>query len=102
MTPEKQRIVIAEACPTAAYQDEEGEWRLRRSRRQRFDPLNDLNAMHEVEKTLKTGASINEDTEARNYRCNLRAICGFDGAYTATAAQRAEAFLDVLKKRRGA
>lgn len=60
------------------------------------DYLNDLNAMHEAEKTLKDKSEILHHTEQFIYRRHLVAICGKGGAYVATAAQRAEAFLKTL------
>jgi hypothetical protein len=85
MTPEAQRIAIAEACG----------WRTKRS--VTFDPsgtilpfsgppaypdyLNDLNAMHEAEKMLKT---------VDNYDTRI---------YTrSTAVEHAQAFLKVIGK----
>lgn len=52
MTPEAQRIAIAEACPEVCYQNEAGDWMLRGAINECFDPLTDLNAMRAVEETL--------------------------------------------------
>ena len=96
MNPEKQRIAIAEACGWKVHPKD------------RFivippnspnsvqplytlpDYLNDLNALHEAEKTLKVKIEYYE---------HLRDVCGRDSvgsAFTATAPQRAEAFLKTL------
>lgn len=100
MKPEEQRIAIAKACgwnhwfngwnkledntpPLTLTQDLP-------------DYLNDLNAMHEVEKILKHGNGIYQHT---TYRECLNIIVGQNGrAWHATAAQRAEAFLRTLGK----
>ena len=67
--------------------------------------LNDLNAMHEAEKTLsdvspgkdKNGDNIPSDIA--RYRLNLCIVCMSNGGpITATAAQRAEAFLKTIGK----
>jgi len=52
MNPDKQWIEIAKACPFVRNHDGDcfwtvGGWSVV------FDPLNDLNAMHEAESTLK-------------------------------------------------
>lgn len=103
MTPEAQRIAIAEACPklfrvlngTSHYrygcEGEESE----------VDPLSDLNAMNEAEKVMIT-------TEQQNkYQSEIAEVCWRDqdratnqvvfNQLTATAAQRAEAFLKVMR-----
>ena len=96
MTPEAQRIAIAEACSSVCYLDEENEWRLRGSFNRRFDPLNDLNAIHAVERTLTP-------LLWRDYLQNLINVSvGLTGniffCYTATAAQRAEAVLRTIER----
>ncbi len=93
MTPEAQRIAIAKALPDL-----------------RGDPLNDLNAMHEVEKTLPQAFSKGQD-DYTSYLVgvvagDIRWSFGPDGelegnnfdTFTATAAQRAEAFLRTIGK----
>ena len=116
MTPEAQRIKIAEACPTAirrisryskltdsqivtwdVYNGGQ-EWLPCRDN----DPLRDLNAMHEAEKVLT-------ETQIVVFRNTLGLLCGGvredDGgtfvshseAIHATAAQRAEALLRTLR-----
>lgn len=88
MSPEAQRIAIAEACGIREYPD----FGLRDSRMvqvasswDEWDPLNDLNAMHEAASTL----SIND-----------RAHMGYillENVH-ATASERAEAFLRTIGK----
>ena len=99
MTPEEQRIKIAEACGwklefVAVPDGDEGDvW----TKPDGFcgdlpDYLNDLNAMHEAEKLLKPMQWI-------AYGRKLQALC--DESITwpihATATQRAEALLKTLK-----
>ena len=107
MSPEEQRIVIAEACgwrwtKTGGLVNPKGEivnnfysesWRLP-------DYLNDLNAMHEAEKILdekqqiwyiqKLGQIILRVGEGVTIACIL------DRLVFATASQRADAFLRTL------
>ena len=104
MTPEQQRIAIAEACGW--------QWKSRMKDSIRVwskpplmvyydcglpDYLNDLNAMHEVEKTLNA-------TLLNSYRRLLYLVVLDDQVNTsnepawATAAQRAEAFLRATGK----
>jgi len=105
MTPEAQRLAIAEACgwrsgacpcggedcggmevPTG------GDWD--------FPPnyLIDLNAMHEAEGTLDWDEQAS--TQADEYRMALTTVCGHDRdlIHVATAAKRAEAFLKTIGK----
>jgi hypothetical protein len=110
MTPEQQRIKIAEACgwkilkqevhPTITYQ-----WGLPpgfiHEENKAIIPnyLNDLNAMHEAEKVFSSN-------QLMHYYFNLRdsfrlpsymeATAMAITAFRATAAQRAEAFLKTL------
>lgn len=80
MTPEKQRIAIAEACGWHVIYDKLPNY------------LNDLNAIHEAEKTL------NNDQLLR-YHGMLLNMCGRSMyASMAQAAQRAEAFLKTTGK----
>jgi hypothetical protein len=101
MNPERQRIAIAEACG----------WRLLTNNRWTTphgkygdipDYLNDLNAMHEAEKVLKSEAEC-----ARFARELALMVKGFahdpflgvkSYIWHATAAQRAEAFLRTIGK----
>lgn len=99
MTPEKQRIAIATAC---GWEYLPGVVNNRPWFRQAHDrpPVsddeipdypNDLNAIHEAEKTL-------QHRDRRNHALWLADKCGDLGCIYATAAQRAEAFLRVLGK----
>jgi len=56
------------------------------------DYLNDLNAMHEAEKTL---------VRFMDYETQLERVCKTRTVWNATARQRAEAFLSTLGKWRG-
>lgn len=111
MTPEAQRIAIAEACPQLfrfikfrsglglCFRACDG---LPDIRDDVFDPLIDLNAMHEAEKMLaiEQYAFYTENlsgvvTGGFRYGCDI--IAHF-GLYHATATQRAEAFLRTIGK----
>tara|TARA_R110000772_G_scaffold266171_2_gene388322 strand:+ start:2420 stop:2728 length:309 start_codon:yes stop_codon:yes gene_type:complete len=94
MSPEEQRIAIAEAC---GWTDVASNYEAYLPNAQEPsdyavipDYLNDLTAMHEAEKVLKTNC------EMQRYLDNLRTVCRCmvhgEGTITATAAQRAEAF----------
>lgn len=101
MTPQAQRIAIAEVCgwkcskfgwwshPTLP--DNGG------SMHDCPDYLNDLNAMHQAEKVLRSGL---KDEQWSAYTCNVNTAVGTRGIWKAichaTAAQRAEAFLRTL------
>jgi hypothetical protein len=92
MTPEAQRIAIAKAC--GRVQRPDGFWfpKGKNHGSQGIpDYLNDLNAMHEAE--LKA-LGLKYDQWTRE----LRAICERDRRCieSATAAQRAEAFLRTI------
>jgi len=119
MTPEAQRIAIAEACGLGVIKEanpkDPDAWKrgyftpsAAKQRRLRWkssavvkvipDYLSDLNAMHEAEKHIPFG-------EARlRYSALLRMIVARDlhtstpyvESFAATAAQRAEAFLHTL------
>lgn len=91
MTPEQQRIAIAEACGWMPAP--RGRWKLdKRVERFRPDYLNDLNAMHEAEKTLSGESGYHE---SGGYGLYLVAL---EHDVSATAAQRAEAFLRTTGK----
>lgn len=99
MTPEQQRIAIAEACgwtniceeikPAIIYL-----WGtdLENCKSIVPDYLNDLNAMHEAEKLLGRGASYGL------YKASLAELCAKQHPIDAAAAQRAEAFLRTIGK----
>jgi hypothetical protein len=115
MSPEKQRIAIAEACgfnragnywcaPTGRNQD------LARDGNGLPDYLNDLNAMHEAEDGLSEEQAEKWLHEMLNivWRPEIKSIAPSRGGWLgltayelpmllkATAAQRAEAFLRTL------
>ena len=93
MTPDKQRIAIAEACGIVSEDKWGSLYKTPRGiLRDCPDYLNDLNAMHEAEKVLTL-------PERRKYRKTLLGHCEPASiAIHATAAQRAEAFLRTLGK----
>lgn len=102
MTLEEQRIAIAEVCGwkrEPLYDDipaGRNAWRHNDMRvvftKNLPDYLNDLNAMHEAEKTLK-------EPEKTIYLNNLSEIgdCEWNQVH-ATAEQRAKAFLKAINK----
>jgi hypothetical protein len=102
MTPKAQRIAIAEACPRLfRVLDTPNATIVRLSDQSIVDPLNDLNAMHEVEKRIMEVARFGNEL--------AKIVLGYTGTEAsidlnywalqrvahATAAQRAEAFLRV-------
>ena len=100
MSPEKQRIAIATACGWTKFNSATHKWAIVYGQPPNASSnswelphfLNDLNAMHAVEKVL-TGYQ-----QTVTYSDNLMKIVGyhtFDSAH-ATAAQRCEAFLRTL------
>jgi hypothetical protein len=114
MKPEEQRIAIAEACGWLVNDDgvtgispinvEQGltnpkicSWKLP-------DYLNDLNAMHEAEKLLYGNPNLPKKytqqikNAIRREAGVTKAQMDFDVCITATAAQRAEAFLRTINK----
>ena len=91
MTDDAKRIAIAEACRwTQVYQQKSDGWLWGESPDDGWhilpDYLNDLNAMHEAEKTLT-------DDEYKQYRRILTEDTEAGREISATARQRAEAFL---------
>ena len=108
MNPEAQRIAIAEACgwkttsdsPNWAYYRPDG----RGWNGELPDYLADLNAMHEAEKIL---TSAHQPSKGESQWSDYLGWLGFCGenktrevyeCVTASAAQRAEAFLRTLGK----
>jgi hypothetical protein len=113
MTPEQQRIKIAEACGCELTQDGNGFWVFSKPNQHPKrvakhhdkdrawalccpDYLNDLNAMHEAERVLNPSL-------AAGYARMLTSIAWESeqpvfAPMTATAAQRAEAFLRTIGK----
>lgn len=98
MTPEAQRIAIAEACGWTI----DPAFRLcslppshpRHAAAGLFDPLDDLNAMHAAEMTLNRKRCLEYVTEL-GYVVGNTGVEYYD-LIRATAAQRAEAFLRTL------
>lgn len=109
MNPEQQRIAIAEACgwknadhpdvmklkqgwsmPEKWCMDPKGVLQFNHNRP---DYLNDLNAMHEAEKSLRLLQWV-------TYGKHLQTVCdeSITWPYHATASQRAEAFLRTIGK----
>jgi len=95
MKPEAQRIAIAEACGFARAMTGSRIY-LGRSYFEESLPnyLNDLNAMHEAEKVLNLAQFWTYADLLREHHNGL----GVDGYITASAAQRAKAFLRTLGK----
>ena len=110
MSPEKQRIAIAEACPNLVeWHDGEPYWRGMWSsvgegneHLAEFHPLHDLNAMHEAEKLLLQWDDDKRDHGDRSYwgkYCDALGRIGAGGLARnihASAPQRAEAFLHTI------
>ena len=95
MTPEKQRIAIAEACGIARL------WSTALPERTVHcdvpNYLNDLNAMHEAEIAV-LGSDWDEEPWARYKHRLYQVIEPHRHVLNSTAAQRAEAFLRTLGK----
>ena len=115
MTPEKQRIAIAEACgwteiePCTCCDEVSRGYTPRPGTHKKHLPdyLNDLNAMHEVEKVLwDTGKAMEFTNQIVGIVCSARGFRRDKGTSDdhlmclshATAAQRAEAFLRTIGK----
>jgi hypothetical protein len=94
MTPEQQRIAIAEACGWTDTQIIDGKY----GQTDAPDYLNDLNAMHEAEKVLSRGQNYNQSRGFGRYKTALAEVCDEQHPIDATAAQRAEAFLKTIGK----
>jgi hypothetical protein len=96
MSPEQQRIAIAEACGYERLTHFEAVWRNRGSKI--YTPMNlpnypaDLNAMHEAEKFIR-----NDHDVYGLYLSHLNRTAP-ECRVHATAAQRAEAFLRTVGK----
>ena len=115
MSPEQQRIAIAEACGWTALTEEQPfmtalpkHWQGAESRMPLPDYLNDLNAMHEAEEMLNRnqlylyGNELDRITLPKN-KIEMAYVHGpeagmYPELFRATAAQRAEAFLKTLGK----
>lgn len=103
MKPELQRIKIAEACGwyDLFEQDESilGKHEPESMGRDYFDSpdyLNSLDAMHEAEKVLTEDQTDSYRQTLMGLMITHKKACGFSDAISATAAQRAEAFLRTL------
>jgi len=108
MTEEQQRIAIAEACgwklspPNLEYKwlNPDTKW----SEPELPDYLNDLNAMHEAEKVLTPKYQPAKGESQWGEYLGWLGFCGENKTrevyecVTATAAQRAEAFLRTIEK----
>ncbi len=95
MSPEKQRIAIAEVCGWSKADAKRG-YTLSQFTEQVPDYLNDLNAMHEVEKSISNELwDCFYNQLARITKAEQSDDRGF---FCATARQRAEAFLRVMGK----
>jgi len=106
MTPEKQRIAIAKLCGWSVSKctcpEPAGTHKATNRSGHLPDYPNDLNAMHEAEKSLTT------EDERYNYAKHLEILthverprfgeCMMMRMITSTAAQRAEAFLKTMNK----
>ena len=98
MKPDEQRIAIAEACGWKRLQGDEysiTEWLhpqlgLAKNENELPDYLSDLNAMHEAEKAF-------DGEQWLDYLLYLCGVCNMH-LDSATAAQRAEAFLRAIGK----
>jgi hypothetical protein len=97
MNPEKQRIAIAEACGHSpnAYTESMGVWTPAEIA-SIPDYLNDLNAMHEAEKTLTLKQRNRYADELFTMLPDYKE--SYAPVWCMTAAQRAEAFLRTLGK----
>lgn len=100
MTPEKQRIAIAEACgwkkaepPNTPVWWKNGEWVS--IIYDLPDYLSDLNAMHEAEKVLKVEQHFTFQVELARVINTITYPLNFALLHS-TASQRAEAFLRTL------
>lgn len=96
MTPEQQRITIAVACGWTSRKDIERFWRAVDAAGIP-DFLNDLNAMHEAEKIL-TKVQRTAYVNILWKKCALEHLDPYEWSVSATAAQRAEAFLRTIGK----
>lgn len=114
MTLEKQRIAIAEACGWKFLKHRKS-WNWWNKKKCEYlcvcpDYLNDLNAMHEAEKTLTDEQYFSDVLAAYEdctftgwlFRIMVRRVDDPDfRTHSATAAQRAEAFLRTIGKWEG-
>ena len=94
MTPEQQRIAIAESCGWTDTQIIDGKY----GQTDVPNYLNDLNAMHEAEKIIPRQL-FHVDYWQKGYGRFQQILSGITiTPYSATASQRAEAFLRTIGK----
>ena len=109
MTPEQQRIAIAEACGWQILEPEVKPaitylWGLREcfileeNKEIIPDYLNDLNAMHDAEETLQESQRVTYSNELYDLAVEHQLKTGKWSYLSMTAAQRAEAFLRTIGK----
>jgi protein associated with RNAse G/E len=110
MTPEKQRIAIAEACGWTEIQPSEyapfgKPYLVGRSPNKFVENLlnipdfrNDLNAMHDAEKMLDVNIESEDSPRYEYSRQVYRIVESRRQPFRSTAAQRAEAFLRTIGK----
>ena len=102
MTPEEQRIAIAEACGWQVWHQENSVWLGESPDGVEHVPipnyLNDLNAMHEAEKVLTTMQGVDYAGYLGKVVARAARKLGQHHVWHATAAQRAEAFLRTIDK----
>jgi hypothetical protein len=103
MTPEAQRIAIAEACGWRLWSSFNGLWappncvvEYDTDAYPLPDYLNDLNAMHEAEESLTVSQYQIFSDYLYDIACGEQVRSGKWKWLSATAAQRAEAFLRTL------
>ena len=112
MTPEKQRIAIAEVCGWKCFGHPDQilatkNWQFAYqfvisptgeivSHNSIPNYLSDLNACHEMEKVLSFGATYNQLGGFGLFKTALAEVCSEQHPINATAGQRAEAFLRTL------
>ncbi len=100
MTPEAQRIAIAEACGWERVKRIPEIWK---SSNTKYilppDYLRDLNAMHEAERHIGSINALSQYADELDKICVPTHICPlthWQAVVMATAAQRAEAFLRTI------
>jgi hypothetical protein len=101
MTPEQQRITIAEFCgwtdiePCTCHNGQTRGFQPIKGAHKKHTPdyLNDLNSMHEAEKVIR-------NNQRGDFSIHLQRITGGEWflCYNSTAAQRAEALLKTIGK----